>query len=315
MRSRPATPCTPLSLSTEHPLTRRSRSTEPTAPYITEEYKYRKTRHHFQRLISENTSCVIKCVVVISLGLNVIAIPALVGVVFGPVMHGLCNPEENLSSNVCLPCGEDGVPGVDSRRTENGLCCVKSSNQDLQALLQNKLIRTSPLLDNRHKCEPDGSGNRRTKGRKTPRPLTLGRLVLDVKATKHDKEFKWLEEYPHGLAFIQGDLSFDGGLFQVLKGGIFRIRSHLSFDTYLNKLPNTADHIQYHDVLKKLPTGFDVLMTEKVTIKNRTYLSSDLDLTIKLRANDSVCVHVNTYSLLYNLPLANTFEIERISSS
>ncbi|XP_067670546.1 uncharacterized protein [Haliotis asinina] len=314
MRSRPATPCTPLSLSTEHPLTRRSRSTETTSPYTTEEYKYRKTRHHFQRLISENTSCVIKCVVIISLALNVVAIPALVGVLFGPVMHSSCKLENKLSNSVCLPCGEDGVPGVDTKRTDSGYCCVEASNPDLQALLENKLIRTSPLLGNRRKCEQDGPGQRKTKGRKPLRPLTLARLILDVKATKQNKEFRWLGDYPHGLAFVQGDLAFDGGSFQVLKGGIFRIRSHLSFDTYFNKLPNTADHIQEHDVLKKIPSGYDILMTEKVTIKNRTYLSSDIDLTIKLRANDSVCVNVNTFSLLYNLPLANTFEIERISS-
>ena len=134
-----------------------------------------------------------------------------------------------------------------------------------------------------------------------------------------ENRFIWLERSPKGLAFIQGDLQFLNDSIRIIKGGTFRIRSHLSFDSINNVFPKSMGdaYIITHMVVKMprapgLPV--ETLMTQKLVMKPTTYESSDLDLTVKLHVNESVAVIVNSFRFVYNYNIANTFEIQKISN-
>ncbi|XP_071085378.1 uncharacterized protein [Haliotis cracherodii] len=274
------------------------------------------------RQISKNTSNVIKIIVVVSLLLNVCLIPAFATVITlllrdttscsvpPPPAVGL-----DVSDSLCFPCGVAGIPGVPRAvRTDNGVCCGSKEDADLQRILKQRVLpSTAALVHTRTPCTVDSVEEPSKKGPRRNHSLkTAAHLLVDVKETQTAGSIKWMTESADGIAFLQGGLTVRNSTIRVKKGGIYRISSHFSLDTFKNTLINPK-YIMDHYIYKASSGETSVIKLVKMVLENRMYESSDVVVgVVKLRDGDEIGVKMQTYQYLYNMEVANTLDIEKI---
>lgn len=121
-----------------------------------------------------------------------------------------------------------------------------------------------------------------------------------------------MTESADGIAFLQGGLTVRNSTIRVKKGGIYRISSHFSFDTFKNTLIKPK-YIMNHYIYKASSGETSVIKLGKTVLEKRMYESSDVVVgVVKLRDGDEIGVEMQTYKYLYNMEVANTLDIEKI---
>ena len=114
--------------------------------------------------------------------------------------------------------------------------------------------------------------------------------------------------------FIQGAIDFvNDSILCVKEGGLMNVKSHFSFDSFNKKLVNRARIIK-HAVFKLSARKYSKLAYENVSLREREYQSSDLEVTVRASANECFGVYVSTLSAIYDLPVANIFQVVKIGS-
>ncbi|XP_067670547.1 uncharacterized protein [Haliotis asinina] len=273
---------------------------------------------YFIRQISKNTSRVIKTVVIVSLLLNLLLIPALATVVT-LLFRDTCSvpppPGLDVTDSLCFPCGEAGIPGVPGAvRTKNGFCCGSKNDVDLQRILKQRVLPSkAALVFSRTPCTAhEGNAVSKKGPRRKYSFKTAAHLLVDVKETQRAKSIKWMTESSGGIAFIQGGLSVRNSTIRVKKAGIYRISSHFSFDTFTNVL-NDTKYIQDHYIYKLSSEKLSMIHLAKTVLEKRRYESSEVGVgVVKLRDGDEIGVGMNRYQYLYDMEVANTLDIEKI---
>lgn len=316
---------------------------------IHESLPHRAAVRLYRQLSTGLNSKTIRCILVVSLGLNLI-FAVLVGIFVGfwqstrgfeaggdsggmlvGGVGGDSSPSSSSSSRStyfsiptkeqlysCFPCSDDGVPGLEMElRSKNGVCCTTdvlpgqdNSNRMLQ--LTRDYVRA--------RC-PDvtgGSGRPQQEGREKP---SAAHLTLDVIQSKNnlkllpvsDHYLSWNVRDDTGVAFISEDLRYANGTITIPTNGRYHVYTHLIFDTNSNRLQ--AEQLVVDHSVTRISKGQQIfLLLDRVNLHTREIKSSDLEGTFELRQGDVLKVVVTYPSYLYNLPHTNVFGLFKLVS-
>lgn len=298
---------------------------------IHESLPHRAAVRLYRQLSTGLNSKTIRCILVVSLGLNLI-FAVLVGIFVGfwqstrdfetaGALPRLAIPtQEQLYS--CFPCSEDGIPGLQiAVRSKNGVCCTTDSVPGYEQ--SNRLLQLTRDYVRAH-C-PDNSGN----GWQDGRPETEGsrekpsaaHLTLDVLKSKDNLKLlspkehylSWNVRDDTGVSFISDDLRYVNGTITIPTNGRYHVYTHLIFDTNSNKL-NSEQLVVDHSITRISRGNPVYLLLDRVNLHSREIKSSDLEGTFELRQGDMIKVVVSYPSYLYNLPQTNVFGLFKLVS-
>ncbi|KAK7091027.1 uncharacterized protein [Littorina saxatilis] len=282
----------------------------------------------YRQISSGFNSRTIRCILVVSLGLNLI-FAILVGIFVGfwqssrdfntdssaDAISSMPTREQLYS---CFPCSEEGIPGLQmSVRSKNGVCCAKDSIPGFER--SNRYLQLTRDYVRGH-C-PDKQDTEWPSGNQKNDPPSAAHLTLDVSKSKKnlqdlhkDKHYlSWNVKDDTGISFISSDLRYVNGTITIPTQGRYHIYTHLTFDTYSNNL-DQEQLVVDHSIARISRGSPTYLVLDKVNLQPRVVKSSDLEGTFELRQGDVVKVIVSYPSYLYNLPQTNVFGLFKLVS-
>ncbi|XP_076435329.1 uncharacterized protein LOC143275239 [Babylonia areolata] len=298
----------------------------------------------YRQISSGFNSRTIRCLLVVSLGLNLI-FGVLVGIFVGfwqssrlelggggggaGAGGAVLNVPTKEQLYACFPCSEDGVPGLRiTVRSQNGVCCTSDSVPWLRSVQQTDLfVRPSHYMIVlkltreyvRSHC-PDKSGSDSSQKEQRDR-VPAAHLTLDVAESKallkqlpDDKHYlSWNVQDETGATFISDGLRYANGTLTIPSSGRYHVYTHLTFDTTANKLEQPQLVVDHS--IARISRGSPVyLLLDRVNLLARQIKSSDLEGTFEFRKGDVVKVVVSFPSYLYNLPQTNVFGLFKLLS-
>ncbi|XP_041353053.1 uncharacterized protein LOC121371313 [Gigantopelta aegis] len=281
-------------------------------------HRFRMSVYHHNNIFESKT---VKTIFLCSVVFNFIFFCAFIGTVVAFVFSNstaLPFQLDSLTDIVCYRCGKAGIPGIRIQvRADNGYCCVKKDDEDFRMIDQRKLIPKMSAVMGVYPspidCEEENVKNSTDKKGRYDIQVAA-RLVLDTDFMKQGKakHLKWLTNSSTG--YMQGAIVFVNDTMLCLKeAGLMNVKSHFSFDSY-NTKNRKGPQIIKHSIYKRSARKYSKLAYENVVLREREYQSSDLEVTVRLSANECVGVYVSTLSVIYDLPVANIFQVVKIGS-
>ncbi|KAL8583245.1 hypothetical protein ACOMHN_013800 [Nucella lapillus] len=299
----------------------------------------------YRQISSGFNSRTIRCLLVVSLGLNLI-FAILIGIFVGFWQSsrlemdggksggggggggsgggggaGVMNIPTKEQLYSCFPCSEEGVPGLRiSVRSQNGVCCTTDSVPGFDS--SNKFLQLTRDYVRAHCPDKSGSGsgnhggNNRNGQGPSAAHLTLNvaqskKLLKDLPAQQH--YLSWNVRDDTGVSFISDDLRYVNGTITIPTTGRYHVYTHLTFDTTTNKL-ETQQLVVDHSIAR-ISRGSNVyLLLDRVNLLSREIKSSDLEGTFEFRKGDVIKVVVSFPSYLCNLPQTNVFGLFKLVS-
>lgn len=286
----------------------------------------------YRQISSGFNSRTIRCLLVVSLGLNLI-FAVLLGIFVGFWQSSRLEMDGGRASGTvmsiptkeqlysCFPCSEEGIPGLRiSVRSQNGVCCTTDNVPGFDQ--SNKLLQLTRDYVRAHCPDRSGSGSGGDRGNQRDRERpSAAHLTLDVVQSKallktlpaEQHYLSWNIRDDTGVSFISEDLRYVNGTITIPTSGRYHVYTHLTFDTTTNKL-ETQQLVVDHSIAR-ISRGSPVyLLLDRVNLLTRQIKSSDLEGTFEFHKGDIIKVVVSYPSYLYNLPQTNVFGLFKLVS-
>ncbi|KAL8578378.1 hypothetical protein ACOMHN_031752 [Nucella lapillus] len=291
----------------------------------------------YRQISSGFNSRTIRCILVVSLGLNLIfavllgifvgfwqssreleAVPGGGGGGGGSRVGGL-TPGSADQLYSCFPCSDDGVPGLHiSVRSQNGVCCTTDRVPGIEQSYRFRELATDYVKAH---C-PRNSGGRGSGGSQSYRERpTAAHLTLNVTRSidnlltlpSGQHYLSWNVPDETGVSFISDDLRYVNGTLTIPSTGRYHVYTHLTFDTNNNKL--RGQQLVVNHSITRISRGVSVdLLLDRVNLFSREIKSSDLEGTFEFQRGDVVKVIVSFPSYLYHIPQTNVFGLFKLVS-